>query len=210
MGLGKRPESRQQELFVAKAELARAPGHAFYERLNKLLADAGFDRWAEEQFRPYYAEGGRPGIPPGTYLRMLLVGYFEGLDSQRGIAWRCADSLSLKHFLGYGPTETTPDHSSLTNIRRRLPEEVYTQTFEFVLKLVAEHKLLSAHAVRVDSTTLEANAAMKSIIRKDTGENWREYVTKLMREAGAIGPQETPSAEEVTKFEAEYAPVIAA
>ena len=201
MALGKRPDSRQQELFIATAELACAPGHAFYERLGKLLAAAEFDGWAEDECRPYYAAGGRPGIPPGTYFRMLLIGYFEGIDSQRGIAWRCADSLSLKQFLGYGPTESTPDHSSLTKIRQRLGAEVYERMFRFVLTLVAEHKLLVAHEVGVDSTTLEANAAMKSIVRKDTGEDWRAYVTGLMREAGAIGPDEEPSAAAVAKFD---------
>ena len=201
MAFGKRPDNRQQELFIATAELAGAPGHAFYERLGKLLARAQFDRWAQDACRPYYADGGRPGIPPGVYFRMLLVGYFEGIDSQRGIAWRCADSLSLKQFLGYGPTESTPDHSSLTKIRQRLPEEVYGRMFEFVLRLVADHKLLSAREVGVDSTTLEANAAMKSIVRKDTGEGWREYVTGLMREAREIGPDEEPSAEAVAKFD---------
>ena len=201
MALGKRPDNRQQELFIATAELARAPGHAFYEQLGKLLSAAEFDRWAEDVCRPYYAEGGRPGIPPGVYFRMLLIGYFEGIDAQRGIAWRCADSLSLKRFLGYGPTEATPDHSSLTKIRQRLGSEVYERMFEFVLRLVAEHKLLAAHEIGVDSTTLEANAAMKSIVRKDTGEDWREYVTGLMRETGAIGPDQEPSAEEVAKFD---------
>lgn len=201
MALGKRLASRQQELFIAAAELAQAPGHAFYARLGKLLAAAEFDRWAENECRPYYADGGRPGIPPGVYFRMLLIGYFEGIDSQRGIAWRCADSLSLKKFLGCGPTESTPDHSSLTKIRQRLGAEVYERMFRFVLALVAEHKLLAAHEVGVDSTTLEANAAMKSIVRKDTGEDWREYVTGLMRESGAIGPEETPSAAEVAKFD---------
>ncbi|MCA9029066.1 MAG: transposase, partial [Planctomycetaceae bacterium] len=115
--------------------------------------------------------------------------------------WRCADSLSLKQFLGYGPTESTPDHSSLTKIRQRLGAEVYERMFRFVLTLVAEHKLLVAHEVGVDSTTLEANAAMKSIVRKDTGEDWRAYVTGLMREAGAIGPDEEPSAAAVAKFD---------
>jgi transposase len=201
MALGKRANHVQQELFLATADVAQAPGHVFYERLGKLLAGAGFDRWAENACQPYYADGGRPGIPPGTYFRMLLAGYFEGIDSQRGIAWRCADSLSLKKFLGYGPTEPTPDHSSLTKIRQRLPEEVYARTFEFALTLIAEHKLLSAREVGVDSTTLEANAAMKSIVRRDTGENWRQYVTTLMREEGAIGPDEQPSAAEVAKFD---------
>src|SRR5687768_15286574 len=109
MAVGKRPQIRQQELWIAAAEVAGAPRHVFYERLNRLLDQADFDRWAETLCAPYYADGGRPGIPPGVYFRILLIGYFEGIDGQRGVAWRCADSLSLKSFLGYGPTESTPD-----------------------------------------------------------------------------------------------------
>ena len=144
MGLGKRRESRQQELWIAADRLARTPRHVFYEKLNRVLAKSRFDAWVEELCRPYYAEEGRRSIPPGVYFRMLLVGYFEGIDSQRGIAWRCTDSLSLKAFLGYGPTESTPDHSSLTKIRERLPVELYAEVFQFVLSLVEKHKLLVA------------------------------------------------------------------
>lgn len=201
MAVGKRPQSRQQELWIAAAEVAGAPRHVFYERLNRLLDQADFDRWAETLCAPYYADGGRPGIPPGVYFRILLIGYFEGIDGQRGVAWRCADSLSLKSFLGYGPTESTPDHSSLTKIRQRLPEEVYQQVFQFVLALVERHKLVSAKEVGVDSTTLEANAAMKSIVRKDSGEDWRQYVTRLMQEEGVVDPEGAPSDEELQRFD---------
>ena len=201
MGMGQRRESRQQELWIASDAVAEAPGHAFYQRLNKVLAKAEFDPWIEKHCLPHYAETGRDSIPPGVYFRMLLIGYFEGIESQRGIAWRCADSLSLKQFLGYGPTESTPEHSSLTKIRRRLPLELYDQVFQFVLTLVAERKLLSAKRVGVDSTTLEANAAMKSIVRKETGEHWNEYVAGLMRAEGLVEPDETPSAEELRRFD---------
>jgi transposase len=201
MGMGKRCESRQQELWIASDAVAEAPGHAFYQRLNQVLAQAGFDRWIETLCEPHYAETGRDSIPPGIYFRMLLIGYFEGIESQRGIAWRCADSLSLKEFLGFGPTESTPEHSSLTKIRGRLPAELYDQVFQFVLTLVAERKLLSAKRVGVDSTTLEANAAMKSIVRKETGENWHEYITGLMRAEGLVEPDETPSAEELRRYD---------
>src|SRR5204862_3934962 len=119
-----------------------APGHPFYRKLNALLAEAAFDRFVEELCRPYYVEHvGRVSIPPGTYFRMLLVGYFEGLDSQRGIAWRCADSRSLQEFLGYLPTQETPEHSSLTVIRQRLPQVVHEQVFAWVLRLAEEKKL---------------------------------------------------------------------
>lgn len=205
MALGKRVSERQEELWIASDAVARTPGHAFYERLNKLLAQAEFDPWIEKLCGTHYAALGRESIPPGVYLRMLLVGYFEGIESQRGIAWRCADSLSLKRFLGYGPTEATPEHSSLTRIRARLPAEVYEQAFQFVLKLVEQHKLLSARTVGVDSTTLEANAAMKSIVRKDTGEDWPEYLTRLMRERGLVAADETPSAEDLRRFDKDRA-----
>jgi transposase len=201
MGLGKRRESRQQELWIAADQLARTPRHVFYEKLNRVLAKARFDAWVEERCGAYYAEEGRRSIPPGVYFRMLLVGYFEGIDSQRGIAWRCADSLSLQAFLGYGPTESTPDHSSLTKIRERLPVELYAEVFQFVLTLVEKHKLLSATVVGVDSTTLEANAAMKSIVRRDTGESWNDYVTRLMREEGVVAPEEVPTADELRRYD---------
>jgi len=201
MEMGKRCDSRQQGLWIASDAVADAPGHAFYERLNQVLAKAKFDRWIEALCEPHYAEEGRRSIPPGVYFRMLLIGYFEGIESQRGIAWRCADSLSLKKFLGFGPTESVPEHSSLTKIRGRLPAELYDRVFQFVLTLVAEHKLLSTAKVGVDSTTLEANAAMKSIVRKETGENWNEYVTGLMRAEGLVEPDKTPSAEELRRFD---------
>jgi len=138
MALGKRKDE-QQEAWVATTDLPRSPGHPFYRKLNQLLAEAGFDAWLESLCRPYYAEqNGRPSIPPGTYFRMILIGYFEGIASQRGIAWRCCDSRSLAEFLGCGPTEETPDHSSLTRIHQRLPQEVHEAMFNFVLALAAE------------------------------------------------------------------------
>jgi len=188
MALGKR-RPQQQDLFVATADLPKSPGHPFYRRLNELLAEAGFDPWAEELCRPYYADGlGRPSIPPGVYFRMVLVGYFEGIASQRGIAWRCSDSRSLAEFLGYGPTEPTPDHSSLSRIHQRLPLEVHEQVFLFVLGVARQRGLLKGKTIAVDTTTLEANAAMKSIARKDTGEDWKAYLRRLAAEAGLEDP----------------------
>jgi transposase len=201
MALGRRSEERQGEFWVATQQLPLSPGHVFYEKLNGLLAEAGFDEWAEAQCKPYYAKAGRPGIPPGVYFRMLLVGYFEGIGSQRGIAWRCSDSLSLRKFLGVPPTEESPDHSSLSVIRDRLPVDIHNAMFIWVLKLAREKKLLDGKTVAVDSTTLEANAAMKSIVRRDTGEGWQEYLTGLMREAGTIGPDETPTIDEMKRFD---------
>jgi transposase len=189
-------------MWVSSAELPKSPGHVFYRRLNGLLAEAGFDRFVEELCEPHYASGkGRPGIPPGVYFRMLLVGYFEGITSQRGIAWRCADSLSLRDFLGLPLTEDAPDHSSLTRIRERLPLEVHQRVFQFVLQMAAQQKLIDGKTVAVDSTTLEASAAMKSIVRRDTGEDWNEYLTRLMREEGVIGKDEEPTDEERRRFD---------
>jgi len=203
MGMGKR-RSRQESLFIATGHLTQSPGHPFYHKLNALLAEAGFDRWVESRCEQYYKGDdvrGRKSIPPGVYFRMLFVGYFEGIDSQRGIAWRCADSLALRQFLGIPLGESTPDHSTLTNTRQRLPAEVFEEVFQFVLKIADEKKLLSGQTVGVDSTTLEANAAMKSIVRKDTGEDWKQYVTRLMREEGVIGAREEPTDEEVRHFD---------
>jgi transposase len=203
MAMGKR-KARQESLFIATDQLSQSPGHPFYVRLNALLAEAGFDRWVEQRCRAYYEQDeprGRKSIPPGVYFRMLFVGYFEGLDSQRGIAWRCADSLALRQFLGVSLDEGTPDHSTLTNTRKRLPPEVFTEVFQFVLSIAADKKLLSGKTAGVDSTTLEANAAMKSIVRKDTGEDWKEYVTRLMREEGVIEPEQEPTDEEIRRYD---------
>src|SRR5438477_6171490 len=140
MAMGKR-QTKQPDLFVPTAALPEAPGHPFYRRLNQLLAEARFDCFVEGLCRPYFAEVvGRPSVPPGVYFRMLLVGYFEGLDSQRGIAWRCADSRSLRQFLGVPLDEGTPDHSTMTVTRQRLPAEVFDEVFQFVLGIAAAKK----------------------------------------------------------------------
>lgn len=167
MALGRRRTERQQELWIPSAKLPASIGHVFYDALNGVLGEGGFDRFVEMLCEPYYEDGGRPGIPPGIYFRMIFVGYFEGLDSQRGIAWRCRDSLSLRKFLGYELPEATPEHSSMTRIRQRLPLDVFEQVFAFVLSLVEVHGLLKGQTVGIDSTLLEANAAMKSIVRHD-------------------------------------------
>jgi len=198
MAMGRRPEQRQAELWIATADLPRSAGHAFYDKLNGLLAAAGFDHFVESLCQPYYAAGvGRESIPPGTYFRMLFVGYFEGLDSQRAIAWRCGDSLSLRAYLGVPLTEATPDHSSLTVIKQRLPLAVHEQVFTFVLRVAQEKKLLRGKTVAVDSTTLEANAAMRTIVRKETGDDWKAYVKRLMADEGI----ENPTDEEVRRFD---------
>jgi len=188
MALGRRREQFQQDLMVPASALPRSPGHPFYAALNRLLSEAKFDAYVEGLCEPLYREGGRPSIPPGVYFRMLFIGYFEGLDSQRGIAWRCSDSLSLRSFLGLKPTESTPDHSSLTIIRQRMPKELIEQVFSFVLTMAFEKKLLKGKSIGVDATTLEANAAMKSIVRRDGSGTWKAYLTKLAKEAGIEDP----------------------
>jgi len=188
MALGRRGE-QQPGMWVATTSLPRSAGHPFYMRMNALLAEAKFDEFAEGQCAPYYAERlGRPSIPPGVYFRMLLVGYFEGLDGQRAIAWRCSDSLALREFLGLGVTKPVPEHSSLTVTRQRLPLAVHEAVFARILELAATKGLLRGKTVAVDATTLEANAAMKSIVRRDTGETWRQYIRRLATEDGVVAP----------------------
>jgi len=198
MAMGKQKTERQQELWIAATEMPESPGHPFYRRLNEFLAQEGFDRFVEGLCEKYYAETmGRPSIPPGVYFRMLLMGYFEGIDSERGIAWRCADSRTLAGFLGYGPTERTPDHSSLSVIRQRIDIETHKEVFTWVLKVLAEKGLLKGKTLGVDATTLEANAAMRSIVRRDTGEAYDEFLTRLAKANGI----ETPTREDLAKID---------
>jgi transposase len=202
MALGRRKSVQQQDLFITAEDLPRSDGHVFYTKLNRLLEEAGFDAWIEKLCAPFYSQArGRPSIPPSVYFRMLFVGYFEGIQSQRGIAWRCADSLSIRQFLGLKLTDHSPDHSSLTVIRERLPDAIHASVFQWVLKLANEKKLIGGKTVAVDSTTLEADAAMKSIVRRDTGEDWRSYVIGLMRAEGMVKENEEPSDEEVRRFD---------
>jgi transposase len=190
MALGRRG-GVEEGLWVPTTELPRSPGHPFYERVNRVLTEAGFDRFVEDLCRPHYAPGqGRPSIPPGTYFRMLMVGYFEGIDSQRGIAWRCSDSLALREFLALSMSERVPDHSSLTVIRQRLPLELHEEVFAFVLGILVERGLYDGKTLAVDATMLEANAAMKSIVRRGSGEGWKQYIKRLAQEAGIENPTE--------------------
>jgi transposase len=183
---------------IALKDLPPPPANPFYSRLNLLLDEAGFEPFVDDLCRPFYVEGfGRPGVPPGVYFRMLFFGYFEGLDSQRAIAWRCADSRSAHAFLGLPQHKATPDHSSLTKIRKRLPESVHEQVFVFVLKLAEDKGLIPGKTVGVDSTLLEANAAMKTIVRRDNGDDWKEYLRKLAAEAGL----DNPTDEDLRRFD---------
>ena len=189
MSMGKRKTERQPEFWIAREAMPEAPGHPFYRRLNELLGEHRFDAFVEGLCAPFYSDGvGRASIPPGVYFRMLLLGYFEGIDSERGIAWRCADSRTLGAFLGYSLTERTPDHSSLCRIRRRIDLETHEEIFTWVLKVLAKADLLQGKTLGIDATTLEANAALRSIVRRDTGESYEEFLTRLAKASGIATP----------------------
>jgi transposase len=188
MAMGtKRDRQKQEEMFYA-SERAEAPGHPFYEQLNGVLDDAGFDRFCEEQCRDFYhTKLGRPSLAPGVYFRLLLIGFFEGIGSERGIGWRVADSFSLRRFLNYGFDEATPDHVTISRTRRLLDEATHRAIFRFVLTEVARRGMLKGKTIGIDATSLEANAAMRSIVRRDTGESYMEYLRRLAAEAGLDG-----------------------
>src|SRR6202795_405841 len=181
MGMGrKRDREKQEDLWVAFSEIVTTPGHVFYERLKTVLNAEKFDQRVEAICRKYYkSSSGRPSITPGTYFRLLLLGYFEGIDSERGIAWRCADSSSLRLFLGYGIDQSTPDHSTISRTRRLIDLQTHQDVFQWVLKLLARQGLVDGKPAGIDSTTLEANAAMKSIVRRDTQESYDQFLTGL-------------------------------
>src|SRR3954452_2684757 len=197
MALGRQGE-RQADLMIGWAELTRSPGHAFYDRLQMILVGAGFDGFAEKECEPHYAsKRGRPSIPPGRYFRMHLVGYFEGIDSERGLEWRCSDSLSLREFVRLGTTERVPDHSWLSKTRSRLPLEVHEAVFAWVLRRLAEHGLIKGDRIGVDASTMEANAALRAIARRDSGEGYREMLERLAEESGIA----TPTAEGLVRLD---------
>ena len=200
MAMG-RKRARQQALWVATEQLAQSGGHAFYEQVNQILSEHQFDAFVETECVRFYKSEvmGRPSIAPGVYFRMLMVGYFEGLDSERGIAWRCADSLSLRNFLGYVLTQKTPDHSTVSRTRRLIDLETHGRIFSWMLQILAKHGMVGGKTVGVDATTLEANAALRSIVRRDTGESYTEFLTKLAAASGI----ETPTREDLAKLDRE-------
>ena len=176
-------------MWVASSDLPASPGHPFYTKLNTILEEAGFDRFAEAECQQFYAPVmGRPSLPPGRYFRLLLVGYFEGLDSERGIAWRAADSLAVRTFVGLGLDTAAPDHSTISRTRRLIALETHRAVFTWVQERLAAAGLLKGRTVAIDATTLEANAAMRSIVRRDTGETYQEFLTRLARESGIKTP----------------------
>jgi transposase len=197
MAMG-REGDRQGDLIVTWAEMPRSPGHVFYDRLQEVLIAGGFDRFVETTCQPYYAPHmGAPSVPPGRYFRMHMVGYFEGIGSERGIAWRCSDSMSLRDFLRLENREKVPDHSWLSKTRVRLPHEVHETVFGWVLKLVAEQGLVKGKRIGVDASTMEANAALRTIVRRDDGRTYREMLTQMAKESGI----ETPSADDLVRID---------
>src|SRR3954471_11040207 len=192
MAMGTRKRRQRQESLWYDGELAAAPGHPFYRRLNDVLEAAGFDRFCETECAGFYhAKLGRPSLAPGLYFRIMMIGFFEGIDSERGIAWRLADSLTLRQFLSFGLDEQTPDHVTISRTRRLIGPETHQRIFTWVLERLAQGGLIKGKTIGVDSTTLEANAAMKSIVRRDSGESYNEY---LKRVGAAEGVETTDAA----------------
>jgi len=197
MAMG-RHKARQGDLMIGWAELPRSPGHAFYDALQDVLIEGGFDAFAEKACQPFYANKmGAPSIPPGRYFRMHLVGYFEGIDSERGIEWRCCDSLSLREFLRLGAHDRVPDHSWLSKTRSRIPLEVHEEVFGWVLKLIAGKGLVKGERIGVDGSTMEANAALRTIVRREDGKTYRETLVAMAQESGI----ETPTSDDLIRMD---------
>src|SRR5258705_119852 len=185
MAMGTRKSRERQEPLWYGTELPAAPGHPFYNRLNEALDKAGFDRFCEDSCAGFYhVKLGRPSLAPGLYFRIMMIGFFEGLDSERGIGWRLADSLTLRQFLAIGLDENMPDHVTISRTRRLIDGETHQRIFTWVLEQLAQNGLIQGKTIGVDSTTLEANAAMKSIVRRDTGENYNRYLKRLAEAEG--------------------------
>lgn len=198
MAMGSREQDEQGSFWIPTSALPTSASHPFYEQVNRILDDRAFDGFVEDLCRKFYHERmGRPSLAPAVYFRLMLIGYFEGIDSERGMAWRVADSLGLRRFLGYSLTDRTPDHSTISRNRRLIDLETHKAVFTWVLKVLAEEGLLKGKTMGVDATTLEANAAMKSIVRRDTGEGYQEFLTRLAKESGI----ETPTREDLAKLD---------
>jgi len=188
MAMGTRSE-HQEELWIPSCTLARPASHPFYERLNQLLGEHDFDRFVEEKCQRFYAVTmGRPGLAPGIYFRLLLVGYFEGIDSERGISWRAGDSLSIREFVGIRLNQGGPDHTTISRTRRLIDVETHRQVFTWVLGLLTDAGLVKGKRIGIDATTLEANAALRSIVRRDNGESYEEFLKGLAQESGIATP----------------------
>ena len=189
MAMGKRTRDRQPTMWVPATDLPTAASHPFYRRLNQLLREHGFDDFVEAQCAGFYAETmGRPGLPPGIYFRLLLIGYFEGIDAERGIAWRAADSLALRDFLGIGLDQAPPDHSTVSRTRRLIALETHRAVFTWILQCLGIAGLVKGKTIGIDATTLEAIAALRSIVRRDSGESYEGFLTKLAKASGIGTP----------------------
>ena len=189
--MGRRTDrARTPGLWIAANELPTTGGHPFYQRLNQVLDAHGFDACVESQCAPFYADGvGRPSLTPGTYFRLLLlIGCFEGIDSERRIAWRTADSLALRGFLGLGLDEVPPEHSTISRTRRLIDVETHRAVFTWILQVLATAELVKGTTIGIDATTLEANAALRSIVRHDSGETYQEFLTRLAQASGLATP----------------------
>jgi transposase len=196
--MGKRPRhAKQASMWVATRDLPRSAAHPFYERLNQILDQHDFDGYVEALSHRFYADDGRPGLPPGRYFRLLLIGYFEGLDAERAIAWRAADSFALREFLGLVLPEAPPDHSTISRTRRLIDLETHEAVFTWILQRLADTGLVKGKTVGIDATTLEANAALRSIVRRDTGESYQDFLTKLAQ-ASSI---ETPTRADLARID---------
>jgi len=199
MAMGKRKDQEQQEeLWVPHTALAKGASHPFYQRLNQLLEESHFDEFVEGQCQGFYAaKRGRPSLVPGVYFRLLLIGYFEGIDSERGIAWRAQDSLALRRFLRVGLEDSPPDHSTISRTRRLIDLETHREVFTWVLRMLAEKGLLKGQTLGIDATTLEANAALRTIVRQDTGEGYQDFLKRLAQESGIA----TPTREQLSRLD---------
>jgi transposase len=197
MAMGTR-DGEQSPLWVVTSDLPKSPGHPFYTRLNALLDTHGFDRFVEQLCRRFYPSVmGRPSLAPGCYFRLLLLGYFEGIDSERGIAWRAMDSLAVRSFLGLTVHDAPPDHSTMSRTRRLIDVETHRAVFTWVQERLVEAQLLKGKTIGIDATTLEANAAMRSIVRRDTAETYQEFLTGLANASGI----ETPTRADLARLD---------
>ena len=199
MAMGtRRQREKQADLWIAHTDLASSPGHPFYQKLNELLEAEGFDEFVESRCAKFYAARfGRPSLAPGIYFRSLLIGYFEGIGAERGIAWRLADSLALRRFVGIGLDEYTPDHSTISRTRRLIDLDTHREVFSWVLGVLADRGLVQGQRIAIDATTLEANAAMRSIVRRDTSESYDDFLSGLAKASGI----ETPTREDLVRLD---------
>ena len=189
----------QPELFVPAARLVQPATSSFYTKLEQTLQSFQFAEQSRQICAPAYSDSarGRPPVDPAVYFKMLMIGFFENIASERGIAERCSDSISVRFFLGYDLTEATPDHSTLSLIRGRLSEDTYQQVFLLILSALEQQGLVKGRNVGIDASVIEANASLKSLVNRDTQEAYWEYVRRLAGENG-VNPKD---AEAVRQFD---------